>query len=165
MDISFWIPMASYFDSCCSTAVAMHVLALFDNFVNMTSSTSIVKISLTPQQIVKKRQSSSEKKPRILQHVYSWFLIWWQIDFFPKPVCHPLFLSHANWLCTWATSLQMESVLLSSSVSNNSGLCETQGSFPKGGVSRGKFGVQTMEITGLPLWLFSLYHFPPTLAT
>lgn len=40
----------------------MHVFALFDNFVNMTSSTSIVKISLTPQQIVKKRQSSSEKK-------------------------------------------------------------------------------------------------------
>lgn len=54
--------MVSYFDSCWTTAVAMHVLTLFDNFVNMTSSTSIVKISLTPQQIVKKRQSSSEKK-------------------------------------------------------------------------------------------------------
>lgn len=64
LDICFGIPMASYFDSSWTTAVAMHVLALFDNFVNMTSSTSIVKISLTPQQIVKKRQSSSEKKPQ-----------------------------------------------------------------------------------------------------
>lgn len=54
--------MASNSDSCWTAAVAMHVFTLFDNFVNMTSSTSIVKISLTPQQIVKKRQSSSEKK-------------------------------------------------------------------------------------------------------
>lgn len=54
--------MASYLDSCWTTAVAMHVLAVFDNFVNMTSSTCIVKISLALQQIAKKRQSSSEKK-------------------------------------------------------------------------------------------------------
>lgn len=62
MNISFRKPVARDFDSCWTAAVAMHVFALFDNFVNMTSSTSIVKISLTPQQIVKKRQSSSEKK-------------------------------------------------------------------------------------------------------
>lgn len=101
--------MASYFDFCWTTAVAVQVLAPLDNFVNMTSSTSIIKISLTPQQIVKKRQSSSEKKKkRILQHVYSWFLIWWQIDFFPKLVCHPAFLSCGNKLCAQGTRLQME---------------------------------------------------------
>lgn len=54
--------MARSLDSCWTAAVAVHVLALFDIFVNMTSSTSFVKISLTLQQIVKKRQSSSEKK-------------------------------------------------------------------------------------------------------
>lgn len=72
VDVLFQIPVASYFDSCWTTAVAVQVLTLLDNFVNMTSSTSIIKISLTPQQIAKKRQSSSEKKKiRILQHVYS----------------------------------------------------------------------------------------------
>lgn len=62
VDVLFQIPVASYFDPCWTTAVAVQVLALLDNFVNMTSSTSIIKISLTPQQIAKKRQSSSEKK-------------------------------------------------------------------------------------------------------
>lgn len=51
-----------YFDSCWTTAAAVQVLTLLDNFVNVTSSTSIIKISLTPQQIAKKRQSSSGKK-------------------------------------------------------------------------------------------------------